>query len=304
MIYWLSYLIKATGISLFIFSECLTRGIKLKPEPWEKAQHGWFGSSVQEKLWEGQYSGIRRFPVSSLIPFFFVFCASCWNRQPTFPSSTPKFSRLREATLTTAFSKGSMLVFGLIASLIQYASGEKVQFFIQNPIMSFNWITFSALLKWLWSIPSNLKRATCSALLIIIWLCTVLYLIMLVLVIKLVTIALTFTRSKNLTEKIIWQFLQLWTFFFKKDFMFIVLNKIINKTKIYGFFLDKQHLCFSSSICLQSVSLRHRTQTYPLGWKCRGSCLRIQRSISVSLWFLGGPQTGWAGRASHYSVTQ
>ena len=33
-------------------------------------------------------------------------------------------------------------------------------------------------------------------------------------------------------------------------------------------------------------------------WWCRGSCLRIQQSIEASSWSPGGPQTGWAERAS------
>lgn len=84
-----------------------TRAIMPKPKSWESAHHGWFGSSVQEKLWEGQYSGIRRFPMSFLL-FGFVFCASCWNRQPTFSSFTPKFNCLPGAT-PVAFSGQQML---------------------------------------------------------------------------------------------------------------------------------------------------------------------------------------------------
>lgn len=83
-----------------------TRGIKIKPKPWENAHRGWFGSRVQEKLWEGQYSGIRRLPMSSFL-FYFPFCAAYWNRQPTFPFSTPRFSRFTGpwgATLAAASS--------------------------------------------------------------------------------------------------------------------------------------------------------------------------------------------------------
>lgn len=88
---WQPCIIQATRIPLFVFSEGLLEQWSLNQSPGKMLTV--VGLAAQEKLWEGQCSGIRRFPMSSLL-FYFPCCASCSNRQPTFPSSTPNLLAL------------------------------------------------------------------------------------------------------------------------------------------------------------------------------------------------------------------